>query len=309
MHFMFNFKQSGQVGIDPSLSSRAGQSRTLRRPSGFTLIELLVVISIVALLISLLLPALGLSREAARSTSCLSNERQIHIAMSYYTEEYKRYPAGETFLGSGFNFHQRWMNALVKGEYINGTYNGVTQAATFAVGGGVQCPSDPRVGRIDHISYKGNGGTKSSGPGNAEPQGIFYQKPDTILFPNLTMMLVEGGRLNGGVTTGSDWDHGISGDDVGSTAVNRDKVARWHGWNNVMFVDGHIEKFQNDLDTTSATNGYQLLPRPWTGAFGASQEGWNTGNPANGYYYKKYFWGTVCDGAANPTIDQPYGNW
>ncbi len=51
---------------------------------GFTLIELLVVISIIALLIAILLPALGAAREAANASGCLSNLKQISIAMGSY---------------------------------------------------------------------------------------------------------------------------------------------------------------------------------------------------------------------------------
>jgi len=54
------------------------------RSSGFTLIELLVVISIIALLIALLLPALNGARDAARTTLCLANQRQIGIAVHAY---------------------------------------------------------------------------------------------------------------------------------------------------------------------------------------------------------------------------------
>lgn len=103
-----------------------------RPVAGFTLIELLVVISIIALLIAILLPALGQARSAARNSGCLSNLRQIGIANHAYAAEHNGVlpPAEDTSSIPGIQLH--WFTILAEMNYITapkGAWNVVPDSA------------------------------------------------------------------------------------------------------------------------------------------------------------------------------------
>lgn len=70
------------------------ERRSSRLPHGFTLIELLIVIAIIGLLISLSIPAIQASREAARRTQCFNNQHQFGSAFINHEAQKGIFPAG-----------------------------------------------------------------------------------------------------------------------------------------------------------------------------------------------------------------------
>ncbi|MEM9253502.1 MAG: prepilin-type N-terminal cleavage/methylation domain-containing protein [Planctomycetota bacterium] len=120
------------------------QPRSAHR--GFTLIELLVVISIIALLIGILLPALGAARHTARVVQCGTQQQQIGRALSAYQADYDgHYPLLESF-DPGTNMHT-WDDAL--GAGYDGrqmtkadSFGAVTLAKADQVAEVYQCPLD-----------------------------------------------------------------------------------------------------------------------------------------------------------------------
>lgn len=89
------------------------------KPRGFTLIELLVVIAIIAILAAILFPLFLRAKERARASSCLSNMKQIGVAIQLYVDTYNGcYPdqgsVGIAYTGGDYNngLGQQWINSF-----------------------------------------------------------------------------------------------------------------------------------------------------------------------------------------------------
>lgn len=95
------------------------RSRTRHRIwDGFTLVELLVVIGIIAVLISVLLPALASVRRHANALKCMANLRTLGQALSMYTQETSYYPAAFALNGYGGHSVAVWPTKLRR--YLGG---------------------------------------------------------------------------------------------------------------------------------------------------------------------------------------------
>ncbi|MCK4659483.1 MAG: type II secretion system protein [Phycisphaerae bacterium] len=117
---------------------------------GFTLVELLVVISIIALLISVLLPSLSKARKQTQAVKCLSRCHQLGVGMTLYLVEYDVYPPHQVFLEridpeTGKKKRVRWFNAMA--NLLNTNEKDTDRVQS--------CPSVPNwvVGRNNSYGY------------------------------------------------------------------------------------------------------------------------------------------------------------
>ena len=226
----------------------------------FTLIELLVVLSIIALLIAILLPALGAARESGRTAICLSNERQMMIANEMYAEDHDELYTDNKWYGNGqvtINGQSVGKYWVIDEDYLEYVGFNDYQISNILSGGNSNqiwgadwpaqflCPSAPRVENIynHRISYAFNsqvhGQYEREKVKNADEKYAYVDQQNWL--------------ANKGMANYADWDQ--HGEEWSSNHSSGLKYR--HSENiNIVFFDGHAETLSKSDTYKPGDNAY-----------------------------------------------------
>lgn len=210
---------------------------------GFSLIELLVVVSVMAILVSLLLPAINSARARARSIICQSQMRQITSATLQYTQDYSGFLPRSTHSVLSAPNQMPWGCALYC--YINGCpYTGSGPEWDRLFNGLYRCPADRR--RTGQYSYGLNSCLELTAQENG---GRTWTRVDQMPMASRVIVYGELKSSSAGIDhiMANVWKYG------GKPEVDKSR----HGTHsNYAFLDGHVESlpFEKTYDPVMNIN-------------------------------------------------------
>lgn len=220
-------------------------ARGMKGHGRFTLIELLVVIAIIAILASMLLPALKNVREKTKQASCMSNMKQLHLAFMGYLADNNEYFPRASYDCAPWNLSSytwSWAYHLYQASYIGnlGIYNCPASGTTLGTDYVQTLITDPNSSwRYIYVHYGYN--IYHLGSSYKEPPNAWSAPParlGQITTPSATILLADGWRST--IKTGYFiiQDGTFSGPPSG--AYDNLIHDRHAGGANILWVDGHV---------------------------------------------------------------------
>lgn len=197
----------------------------------FTIVELLVVISIISILAALLMPGLKAARDTARSTACLSNLRQLSLAISSYKNDFDAFPVYNN--GAASNWGWSDSQGALSSYLPLTTYNRSI----------LHCPALPPTDLGGNLYYEPDYAMNYYMFGEVL-KGVGYT-PDQIPSPAQRVLVVDSFP---GQPFVQPWIS-IPGAGFGGTG---NIARRHHGGSNYLFVDGHVQWSEVPPGTTTS---------------------------------------------------------
>jgi prepilin-type N-terminal cleavage/methylation domain-containing protein/prepilin-type processing-associated H-X9-DG protein len=209
----------------------------------FTLVELLVVMGIIAMLVAMLLPVLGRAREAARTTVCLSNLRQLALAAQIYVNNNNgSYPPAQ-WENSPPVIRRSWDFSLIDGVVTPGliwegsTDTRVQQCPSFD--GRSNAPGEPQTGYNYNASFIG----PLKAEGRPARQAQVRRPSETVLFGDGQWLLGANKFMRS--PKPSPTENPITYAEGSTLKAAGTQGYRHRGMTNAVFADGHARSIRD----------------------------------------------------------------